>query len=314
MALIFLYYLLRKKWIKAIISAVILIVAFPVVSESLQWNKQLPKTSTSFSVMTYNAASFHPDRYNRFTGDEINNQHIFQWFKQIEQPDILCIQEFFNGYENDNESTLDTIRQIGNYSYYYLNPQYQRKYDGFFGVATFSKFKSVGSGELLFGRSTINKGVYNDFIVHGDTIRIVNVHLSSMSIRIIPYFSIGFKNWYWLNVVNTYDKLIEGFENHISEIDYIYQFVTESPYQVILCGDFNSFPYQYPYQKIKQIFKNAFEERGRGLGFTYHYKPFFGRIDQIFFDPNFKNLSFKVHSENTFSDHYPISASFDLSH
>ena len=287
-------------------------IGLPVFSETLQWNKQLAKTPNSFSLMTYNAASFHPDRYNKFTGDEINNQRVFTWFKQIEQPDIFCIQEFFNGYENNNESTLDTIRQIGNYSYYYLNPQYQRKYDGFFGVATFSKFKAIGSGELLFGRSTINKGVYNDFIIHADTIRIVNIHLSSMSIRIIPSFSIGVKNWFSLNVVNTYNKLIEGFENHISEIDYIYKFISESPYKVIICGDFNSFPYNYPYQKIKSSYQNSFEQRGRGLGITYHYKPFFGRIDQIFFDPAIKNLSFKVHTENPWSDHYPISAEFEV--
>lgn len=304
--------IIQKKWTKSILLVIVLMIGFQPITESFQWNKQDEITANTFSLMTYNAASFHPDRYNRFTGDEMNNQRIFQWFKQIEQPDILCIQEFFNGYENDNESTLDTIRKIGKYSYYYLNPQYQRKYDGFFGVATFSKFRAINSGELLFGRSNINKGVFNDFIIHGDTVRVVNVHLSSMSIRIIPSLSIGLKNWYMLNVSNTYDKLMEGYENHISEINYIFKFVSNSPYKVILCGDFNSFPYNYPYQKMKTIYKNAFEEKGRGFGITYHYKPFYGRIDQIFFDPSIKNVSFKVHTENNYSDHYPISAKFNL--
>ena len=306
------YAVIKKKYIYAVILLCLFILGFKSLKETFQWNTQEIGSEQSFTLMSYNVASFHPERYDRFTGSELNNQKIFDWFRSIEKPDILCIQEFFHGYSNDGELTLDSIKTIGGYGYYYLNPYYRNSYNGFFGAVTFSKFKSIKAGELVYGKSKLNKGVYHDFIVYGDTIRVINVHLSSMSIRLIPFLEKKLFPWISLNFLNIHQKLIDGHEEHVEEIAVIKNFIDESPHKVILCGDFNSFPYQYPYQMIKQDLDNAFEKKGRGFGLSYHYRPFYIRIDQIFYDPRLKILSYEVHKENPWSDHYPISASFEV--
>jgi len=56
--------------------------------------------------------------------------------------------------------------------------------------------------------------------------------------------------------------------------------------------------------------RNAFEDAGKGFGFTYNKVLFFLRIDNIFYDPSLNIEHFKTHREVDYSDHYPVSATF----
>lgn len=269
-----------------------------------QKEKSLEK---SIHITTYNSASFHPNRYSDKVGNTDNSKHIYDWFRSHPTPDILCIQEFFHGYGDEAELALDSIQATGNYGYYYLNPTYYKAYNGFFGVVTFSKHRAIKSEPLLFGDSFINKGVSHDFVFHSDTIRVMNIHLRSMSLRIHGrhagnYFRKGIS--LGKEIVA---KLKEGYSHRYDEINSILRMIEASPYPVVVCGDFNSTPAGYPYQLLKRRMKNSFEEAGFGAGITYHYPPFLARIDQVFHDKEFETLEHLVHSENSWSDHYPLS-------
>lgn len=97
-----------------------------------------------------------------------------------------------------------------------------------------------------------------------------------------------------------------------SQVKILSEHIKNSPYPVILAGDFNDVPYSYTYFTLKSILLNAFEEAGRGFGFTYNKVLFFLRIDNIFYDEAFEIRQFKTHREVDYSDHYPISAVFKL--
>jgi len=305
-------YFLKRKYITATWLLYIFFFGWPFLRITFQWNNVSQTKVETFSVMTYNIASFHPNRYSSKLGDQQNSQFIFDWFRTVETPEIFCVQEFFHGYENDAELTLDSLRNIGNYGYYYLNPYFRDVYNGFFGVVTFSKFKAIKSGELIYGKSVMNKGVYHDFKIGSDTVRIVNVHLSSMSIRIEQKNDNSTVKQYYNSAKLAVEKLKKGYDDHFEETRVILEFVLNSPYPVILCGDFNSLPYAYPYQIFSKYFNDAFVSKGKGMGITYHYHPFYARIDQIFYDKKLKIHEFKVHKENPWSDHYPISARFEI--
>jgi endonuclease/exonuclease/phosphatase family metal-dependent hydrolase len=274
---------------------------------SVAFNTSEHKCHQSFDIISYNISSFYPGRYSSFKGDEANQAAIYQWFHKIEMPDILCIQEFFHGYNSDMELSLDSIQHFGDYSYYYMNPGSRKKYEGFFGVITFSRFKAVASGEISFGDSPINKGIYSDLIIHNDTIRVLNLHLSSLSLKFENVNDV--KGW-WKTISSNINKLKESRSIHINEINKVMDFVDKSPYRVILCGDFNSLPFSYPYYLVSRTLNNTFEHKGRGLGISFHRFPFYARIDNIFVDPEIHICSFDVMNENRLSDHYPIRAVF----
>ena len=58
----------------------------------------------------------------------------------------------------------------------------------------------------------------------------------------------------------------------------------QSPYPVIVAGDFNDTPVSYAYRKIRKGLNDSFVNSGYGAGFTYkgNYPP--NRIDYILYD------------------------------
>jgi endonuclease/exonuclease/phosphatase family metal-dependent hydrolase len=87
--------------------------------------------------------------------------------------------------------------------------------------------------------------------------------------------------------------------------------IEESPYPVIVCGDFNDVPSSYAYFTARGSLQDAFLKKGAGFGRTFRFISPTLRIDYILADKKFDVLqysSFKV----PFSDHYPIIADFDI--
>ena len=82
--------------------------------------------------------------------------------------------------------------------------------------------------------------------------------------------------------------------------------IAESPYKVIVFGDFNDVPASYAYTKIKGKLKDAFAETGSGLGCTFNDKYYHFRIDYVLYDPGaFTPIQYKTDKVN-YSDHYPV--------
>jgi endonuclease/exonuclease/phosphatase family metal-dependent hydrolase len=80
----------------------------------------------------------------------------------------------------------------------------------------------------------------------------------------------------------------------------------QSPYPVIVCGDFNDTPNSYVYHKLADGMTDAFMESGAGFGNTYLGKVPSFRIDYIFHDATFHSRNFRRESVR-FSDHFPVS-------
>ncbi|MDD4848141.1 MAG: endonuclease/exonuclease/phosphatase family protein, partial [Bacteroidales bacterium] len=87
----------------------------------------------------------------------------------------------------------------------------------------------------------------------------------------------------------------------------VHQFISQSPYPVIVCGDFNDTPGSYSYQQVSKGLKDGFLEAGQGFGQTFNGDIPLMRIDYIFHNDHFQATDFQVHI-NHYSDHYPVSA------
>jgi len=81
--------------------------------------------------------------------------------------------------------------------------------------------------------------------------------------------------------------------------------MSQSPYPIILCGDFNETPQSYIYKLLSENFDDAFREGGWGIGSTYAGKIPGLKIDHILYPKEMKVLDARV-SKVEFSDHYPV--------
>jgi endonuclease/exonuclease/phosphatase family metal-dependent hydrolase len=257
-------------------------------------------------VYSVNAGSFYPNRYSEKTDDSLRLKSFYRWVEsESENIDVLCLQEFYHHSQRETWNTLDSIRILGDFSYIYMNPTKIGAFDGFFGVTTFSKHKFAFSDSLVYGKGTLNKGVYNDIVMNNDTIRVINLHLKSMSIRWNKQDNDFFKT-----LSTNYNNLRSGYLERLEEVKHINKLVRKSPHPVIVCGDFNEVPYGNVYYKLRNELNDAFIDSGKGLGFTYSEFPFIIRIDHQFYSNNLKSIFFKVHNNVNISDHYPIESHY----
>ena len=85
----------------------------------------------------------------------------------------------------------------------------------------------------------------------------------------------------------------------------ISNYIKDSPYPVVVMGDFNDTPQSYAYRKIKKGLHDAFKISGRGFGNTYAGELPSFRIDYIMYSNPLISYQFK-RIKTEYSDHFPI--------
>jgi endonuclease/exonuclease/phosphatase family metal-dependent hydrolase len=273
-----------------------LIMGWKFYAVTFQWNEWHEETE-GISLLSFNAMYFNQNWDNGTAGKVANS---IEWAKS-NPADIKCFQEFQQDFTTASRNTLKIISQDGKYHYSFHSFSNSRKKSQ--GLAIFSKFPIVNEG-IAFDNRNHNGAIFVDLKINRDTIRVYNTHLESMSIAADQLSDPqGIKKHYR----QTIKKLKNGIDMRAEQVKLLKDHIHNSPYPVILAGDFNDVPYSYTYFSLKSILKNAFEEAGRGFGFTYNKVLFFLRIDHIFYDEIFEVKNFKTHREVDYSDHYPIS-------
>ncbi|MFY1048058.1 endonuclease/exonuclease/phosphatase family protein [Chryseobacterium sp. GP-SGM7] len=109
-----------------------------------------------------------------------------------------------------------------------------------------------------------------------------------------------------------FSKLIPTFRTHEEQVKKIRRAVDNSPYPVILAGDFNSVPNSWEYYNLGKNLDDAFVKAGNGSSTSFHDYKFPLRIDYIFTSKNIIPKSYKVDYSVKLSDHYPVIAEFLL--
>ncbi len=189
-------------------------------------------------------------------------------------------------------------------------PGYEHRTDAYEIVALNSKIKILEQGKI----ATVGNGnsFFADVEVNGKRIRLINVYLSPFSFdkgKVKPSEDLD-KNKLKLRYVVR--KLVPTFKNHQDEVADIHRAVSESPYPVILAGDFNAVPNSYEYYQIGKKLKDVFVETGSGSSTSFHDYKFPIRIDYVFCSPELKPISYKVDRSAKVSDHFPVITEFKI--
>ncbi|MCL2246089.1 MAG: endonuclease/exonuclease/phosphatase family protein [Lentimicrobiaceae bacterium] len=248
---------------------------------------------------------------------------ILQYIKE-EQPDIVCFQEYFYDKSGKlNFNTTDTLLSIlklkkKNFHFEYFTAKREEYYYGF---ATFSKHKIVGSGIVEMPDSTVI-ATYIDFKHKNDVVRVYNCHLASVHFENEDYemgkqLKVNTMNDpKWQKKVEVlYKKLELAFDIRKVQAQVLKKHLKACPHFIILCGDLNDSPASFAYNKVAKKLKDSFRESGKGMARTYlgQIFPKF-RIDYILHDKTFKSYGHTVSTNIPISDHYPIYTWISLYH
>jgi endonuclease/exonuclease/phosphatase family metal-dependent hydrolase len=164
--------------------------------------------------------------------------------------------------------------------------------------------------------------IKTDIVFKGDTLRLFNIHFQSFRFMPQDYVDFGkIKNQQDSGLIaskNIFRKMQSTFSMHGLQADFASEKFNDSPYPVIICGDLNDVPNSYAYSTIRGNRKDAFLEKGLGIGktFTSATSRFLGklptlRIDYILTDPRIETGQFtKVNKK--LSDHFALVADIKL--
>ena len=269
----------------------------------------------SIKVMTYNVRLF--DLYNwRSESSKSTRTSIFDLI-DAESPDILCLQEYYSG-AGKNANFADTICLKTGYKYRSIELINKEAKGLPYGLAIFSKFPIVNVQKVIFSNSRVNFCLSCDVRVGKDTIRIINTHLESVKFGKEDYNFVS-------EITNTptaNDKFTKGsiaivgkmrfaFIKRAPQIDTLALYIKNSPYPVILTGDFNDTPVSYCYRQISNELADTFVDAGKGLGQTHNQVLPILRLDYIFHSKTMQTIEQKT-IDKDYSDHFPVVARLTL--
>lgn len=182
-------------------------------------------------------------------------------------------------------------------------------------IRLYSKYKVVSRKNLFENLSDgdiTSQCEQIDLEIKGKTYRILNVHLQSFGVVKSMVKLNGSSEEDEQKVKNIVKKLIPTFKSHQEQVKIIRESIDNSPYPVIVAGDFNAVPNSYEYYKTLEGLKDAFYEVGRGSGTSFHDYKYPLRIDYIFTSESIKPVSYKVDRSVNLSDHFPVVATFKI--
>ena len=310
----FIFWLFVKRWISLISLGTILLCWSPLQNIfQFRFNVSFDekKNRNTIRVMSWNVEHF--DIIEHKTHPEVKTNMI----SLINQysPDVACFQEMVasDSFSKAINYLPDFKRKLKMSGYHYSYIKYlDFDNEHHFGIIIFSKFPIIKKETIIITPNSYNATYqYVDIVRNNDTFRIFNIHLQTLRF--------SQQNRYYLNypsIKNEEDitesksiiqKFEKGYLKHHIQSDSIKSDINKSPYPVIVCGDFNDVPNSYAYNAIGKGFKNAFREKGSGVGNTFEGISPTLRIDNIFCDNRFSVEQF-IRIKKKLSDHFPIIA------
>lgn len=287
----------RSRWM--MVPMVALMSSIPYMASVFHWpiEKVAPPTR-EVTVATYNIRN--DIRENMF----LDAQQLAGYVEE-EGVDIICLQEF----PVDSVARKGLISELSQLLPYYT---ISSRRSGALQVAIFSRFPILEIHPVTFVDETDNISLWMDLDLEGDRIRVFNNHLQTTNINEyrMPFTPDIRHTFMQLKKIK---KVVE--ENgsiRTRQADVIRKLIDESPYPLIVCGDFNANPASYTYRTIKGQLRDSFRDMGKGYGYSYRYLKKLYRIDYIFFSPGQFRATSYLSPELQYSDHKPVVVTFDF--
>ncbi len=318
----FIFFWLFAKRKLMLISITTMLLAFKPIQNIIPFRfsnnfikeKQLP----NLRIMSWNVDNFNLLDFKKNPTVKNNMLDLINKYN----PDIACFQEmvaadtyvdlnneYYRKYAFYPLSGFDSALGFTN-NYYSYNPKNDFARQQHFGIIIFSRYPIINKQTInIYPHDYNSIFQYVDVARTTDTVRIFNIHLQSLrfSTENLKYIDDA-KSTSEIDLEkskNIISKLKTGFLKRQKQSENIQKEINQSPYPVIVCGDFNDVPNSYAYCTIGKNLQNAFEEKGAGIGRTFSGISPTLRIDNIFVDKRFSVEQY-TRIPKILSDHFPI--------
>jgi endonuclease/exonuclease/phosphatase family metal-dependent hydrolase len=304
--------LARSRW--CIVSLLALAASWQQVSAFAGFNPKRDfvqaKGDTTLRVLTWNVSSWGESSKNK--NERMHALPLMLDIVKAQNADVLCFQEFWDTEGRD--SRYSNIRELGKmgYPYSYFANTVVANIIHKTGVAIFSRFPISDTMKFTYGSNDFAEHLISaDILFNGKKLRLFTTHLQSVRFDGPEYSAIskikrtdksGLKDSRTI-----LRKLRNGYRFRETQAQLVRRKLSESPFPVIICGDFNDVPNSYTYFTIRADLQDVFLEKGSGLGRTFQYLFPTLRIDYILAARQFEVQQFN-RLNVPYSDHYPVVA------
>lgn len=260
----------------------------------------------AITVLTWNTG-----RMGEFKKPEKNE--VLQYLMS-QDADVICLQEV-DVYKNEEFLTLPDVKRTlsKKYPYSYIDfSVYNKRHQ--YGTMVWAKYPLINKQSIHYETSG-NLSNRCDMVVGSDTFRIINNHLESYkftpedlaeieSVRDYKGIRAVFKR-----LKAKWDRAIPLRENQARVVR---KEIDDSPYPVIVVGDFNSPAVSFAYRHISERLHDAWNETHYfwQWGATYTKKRVGLRIDYILCSDPLRPTACTVPSAPG-SDHLPVRATIE---
>lgn len=309
---LFIIYWLIFFNMKFLFSLAAIVIGWGHVTKFIQLNakKTTEKSENAISVVSFNARYF-----GVMDGIKSEDEDLFKDKLTRISPDVVCMQEMFVMHDVETSALHQYFKSYFK-DYYKANVKVKDNRWHCDNMAILSKFPIINKGVVEHHPESYNYTIFADIVAFGDTFRIINTHLQSIKFEKREYeavkkISIDNEKQDVEAYKNIVTKMKMAFLMRAKQTDSIADFISQSPYKIIVCGDFNDTPLSYAYKNIKGEMKDAFTEAGSGLGRTYVGSMPSFRIDYIMGDESFVFANYYAKAFD-FSDHKMVSCEIRL--
>lgn len=224
-------------------------------------------------------------------------------------------QEEIEGFINRQNADLVLLQEDGNIDFNF-SPLKRAHNTPIITLYTKKDNEVIAYKEIFEGQYSEDFNTfadYTDLKINGKIYRIVNVYLQPFKFEksMVKLEPDNYDDE--RKVKNIVKKLIPTFKKHQELIDTIRQYIDNSPYPIILAGDFNAVPNSYEYFHLGKDLQDAFVKTGRGSATSFHDYKYPLRLDYIFTSEPVEPISYVVNRSVNLSDHYPVVATFKIS-
>jgi endonuclease/exonuclease/phosphatase family metal-dependent hydrolase len=298
----------RKRMLPSLIT---ILIGWNHVGEFVQFKARLEQPAnlrTPFTLMSWNVRLF--DLYN-WTHNQQTRDEMMELIR-VEDPDILCMQEFLNVGPGNPLMVKDSL--LTSYRFTACADAYtvHARGDHYIGIAIFSTWPILDQGTIHFPDELNNLCLWADIAVGRDTVRVYTAHLASLRFGDQDYnFIRNLEQGGGRDSISTAGSRIlgrirNGFIRRSGEVAKLVEHIRKSPWPVVYCGDLNDTPMSYSYHLLRKAgLEDAFVESGQGIGDTYIGDLPSFRIDHILHGGPFAAWGFRTLPDEL-SDHRAI--------
>jgi len=319
--LLFLMFWIFVRTKRAFFPLLVMLAGFSAVGNHISFKRgddfSQEKQSGSIRFMDWNLRHFIPFDESMFKPDQ--DKHLQLILDQVKkyQPDVICFQEFVSMPAEGKKDPMYHLEHVLGYKYHQFAGEDIFDTKQYSGIAIFSRLPIARGGVIPFSPASPDANaentVFADVIDGADTLRIYAVHFQSFGFGAREYGVIDDVKAKNDSSVIQSKQLIKKMRNtfywHGVQSDFIVNEMASSPYPTFVMGDLNDVPGSYTYSVVRGDRKDAFLEKGTGLGATFTSSSSFMlqllptlRIDYIFHPEQYEALQF-TQGGKRLSDH-----------